>query len=120
MADEQKHYPGGHYSGTNKIPTVDRFLAGLDKDKKARDAKIDAELAEQKKSAKAKGSGEVKEHKATPAAKGEKEVTDPVGGQTVVIADANKEFVRNARDPQLSVPKYVRVLHSEALYLTTS
>ena len=44
MADDQTHYPGGHYSGRNKIPTVDKFLQSLDRDKKARDEAIDKEL----------------------------------------------------------------------------
>lgn len=54
MADEeqQQHAPGGYYSGTlalgihdastdsrtggNKVPTINKFLANLDKDKKGR------------------------------------------------------------------------------------
>ena len=38
---EQQHAPGGHYSGQNKIPTVNQLLERLDGNKKERDREID-------------------------------------------------------------------------------
>ena len=43
-------------------------------------------------------------HATTSSAKGAKPVTDPVTKNTVEIADAGQDFIRNARDPHLSVP----------------
>jgi len=42
MADaQQQHAPGGHYSGSNKIPTINQFIEKLDRDKATRDKQID-------------------------------------------------------------------------------
>ena len=97
MADDQAHYPGGHYSGRNPIPTVNKFLQNLDKDKKARDDAIDRDLAERK-------NANVKNRQPAPATRETKEVTDPTTKKQVEIADADKDFARKAKDPQLSIP----------------
>ena len=49
MADpnETVHVPGAHYSGKNKIPTVNQFLERLDRDKKDRDKAIDEQNKQQ-------------------------------------------------------------------------
>ena len=101
--DQQQHVPGGHYSGQNKIPTVNKFLQNLDRNKKQRDAQIDEELRQQKPASGTKGSDAVP-HAQTSTIKGAKSVTDPVTGNQVEIADVGKDFVRNAREPKLSVP----------------
>ena len=99
MADEQTNYPGGHYSARNPIPTVNKFLANLDKDKKARDADIDKKAAD-----KQSHGSDVKHRKPAPAATNAKEVTDPVTEKDVMIADADENFAKRAKDPQLAVP----------------
>lgn len=103
MADaEQQHVaPGGHYSGKNKIPTVNQLLERLDKDKKDRDRQID----EQKKASKNQKNGDAVPHQnETKSAAGMRTVTDPVTGHQVGIEDVNKEMMENVKNPQLSVP----------------
>lgn len=95
MAEPQTTVPGAHYSGTNKIPTIHKFLENLDRDKKHRDAEIDEQksIAEQEKNdTTAATSFGVTPHKnALPQKKGQKTVTDPVTGKDVVIEDAHKD-----------------------------
>ncbi|KAI1765807.1 hypothetical protein GGR53DRAFT_244386 [Hypoxylon sp. FL1150] len=102
MASEQQHqYPGGgHYSGLNRIPNIKEFVAGLDRDKKERDAKIDSELKSNK-----KNQG-IKEHQNdVQSYKGKgRVVTDPVTGNQVTIDDVNTDFMDAAENPTLSVP----------------
>ncbi|KAI2473387.1 hypothetical protein F4781DRAFT_189862 [Annulohypoxylon bovei var. microspora] len=102
MASEQNHqFPGGHYSGLNRIPNIKEFVAALDKDKKERDAKIDSELKANK-----KNGGDIKEHKNDiEQYKGHgRVVTDPVTGNEITIDDVNADFMKAAKDPILSVP----------------
>lgn len=89
MADtpEVQHAaPKGHYSGSNKIPTVDKFLASFDKDKKARDAQIDNELRQRQT---ATGDGDAVPHQNQKPIKGGKVVTDPVTGNNVEVSVAS-------------------------------
>ncbi|TKA61480.1 hypothetical protein B0A49_10274 [Cryomyces minteri] len=102
MADQQQ-VPTGHYSGSNPIPNIQRFIESLDKDKRERDRQID----EQNKALKSgKTQTDVMPHKATSAAKDntQKTVTDPTTGHQVVISDVNKETLKNVENPILSVP----------------
>lgn len=46
MSNDHKKGSGGHYSGTNPIPNMQRFIANLDADKKDRDKKINREMKE--------------------------------------------------------------------------
>ena len=78
MADQSYSSPAGHYSGHNKIPTINKFLAALDIDKKDRDARIDA----QAKGA-TMGTDAVAHQNSTSSRKGEKQVTDPVTGTKI-------------------------------------
>lgn len=93
MADQQTTVPGAHYSGSNKIPTINKFLENLDRDKKHRDAEIEKQksIAEHEKSGSTTSSPEVTPHKnALPQKKGQKTVTDPVTGKEVTIEDADR------------------------------
>lgn len=106
-SSDAKYGPGGHYSGRNPIPTVQKFIENLDKDKKERDAR----LAEAQKQAHANGppkaGADVKEHKegkpkGVPGTK--KTVTDPTTGNEVEIEDVDAEFMKTVEHPTLSVP----------------
>lgn len=99
MADQEQHHPG-HYSGRNRIPNIKEFAASLDRDKKDRDAKIDADSKSNKKDA------TVQEHvNSSPKGKGKgRKVTDPVTGKEVEITDVNADFMKAVEDPYLSVP----------------
>ena len=104
MDDQQRHAPGGHYSGRNPIPNIKNFVESLDKDKKERDRQIDEQNKLRADKAKY---GEVKPHVEEPpaAVKGsQKQVTDPVTGNTATIENVNKDFMKAVDDPQLSVP----------------
>ena len=98
MADQQQHAPGGHYSGHNKIPTVNQFIEKLDRDKKDRDRQIDEQRS-------AKPSGEAVAHQNLAHPKeNQKTVTDPTTGKEIIIEDVNQEMVDAAKNPQISVP----------------
>ena len=51
-SEDQKTVPGGHYSGANPIPNIQKFVESLDADKKERDRRINEGLT----------SGEIKDH----------------------------------------------------------
>jgi hypothetical protein len=107
MADQglQQHAPGGHYSGHNKIPTVNQLLEKLDRDKKDRDKAIDEDNKARKAQKQQVGSDVVPHKNEEPRSKaGQKTVTDPVTGRQVVIEDVNKNMMEHAKNPVLSVP----------------
>lgn len=96
---QQQHAPGGHYSGHNPIPTISQFIENLDKDKKSRDQNLE-ELN--------KPSTTSDAHPHVPTKGGvegtQKLVTDPTTGNKVIIEDVNKDTVKMAENPQLTVP----------------
>ncbi|KAK4987714.1 hypothetical protein LTR66_002656 [Elasticomyces elasticus] len=99
----QQSGPGGHYSGTNRIPNIKEFVERLDRDKSERDRLID----EQRKAALQAGNrGDAVPHKPTHAGvEGTKKtVTDPTTGRQVMIEDVNKDMVKSSQNPMLSVP----------------
>lgn len=97
--EQQEHTaPGGHYSGTNRIPNIKQFMEGLDKDKRERDAKIDAEQKQHK-----TGEGEAKaHHNDKPKGNNRRTVRDPVTGKDVEIDDIGPEMVKAVDDPHVS------------------
>jgi hypothetical protein len=100
MADQQQHAPGGHYSGTNKIPTINQFIERLDRDKSTRDKQIE----EQRKQQAANKNGDAVPHQQESnlhAKENQQKVTDPTTGKEVVIEDVNKEMVDAAKNPMV-------------------
>lgn len=91
---QQAHIPG-HYSGSNKIPTIDKFLQSLDSDKKERDKRIDEEARQ--------AQSDVRPHQTKRAGKEgtQKTVTDPTTGHQVVIEDANPEMIKAVENPMV-------------------
>lgn len=107
MSNDTKVRPGGHYSGKNPIPNVQRFIASMDADKKQRDAKIDAEMSANN------SSGEAKDH--TPGqpagVKGSrKTVTDPTTGREVQIEDVNADFMKAVEEPVVCLKFYYQLI----------
>ncbi|KAI0485570.1 C2 domain-containing protein [Xylaria cf. heliscus] len=100
MSAEKEHvHPGGHYSGLNRIPNIKEFAAALDRDKKERDAKIDAKLKVNKKN------GNIKEHENENYLAGHgRVVTDPVTGKEVQIDDVKLDSKKAVENPHLSIP----------------
>jgi len=103
MADQQ-HIPG-YYSDRNKVPTVEKFLERLDKDKKQRDRAID-EHTTAGAPTNEKGQSGVVPHKDQRAGiKGsQKQVTDPTTGKQVIIEDVDKRMINAVENPMISVP----------------
>ena len=97
--------PGGHYSGANPIPNIQKFVESLDKEKRDRDRKID----EESKSHPVEGdnttyNSEARDHKPSkPAGKAgsRKRVTDPVTGNEVEIEDVNADFLKSVGNPHV-------------------
>lgn len=98
--DVQEHvYPSGqHYSGANRIPNIKQFMEGLDRDKKKRDAEIEAEPKKDK-----TATGEVKPHRTASQKQGKnrRTVRDPVTGKDVEIDDIDSATVKAAKDPHV-------------------
>ena len=100
MSNNDKKGPGGHYSATNPIPNIQRFVESLDKDKRERDAKLDEQMR-----AKQPDSSEARDHKQGKP-KGNsgsrKVVTDLTTQKEVEIEDVNADFMKAADNPQVS------------------
>lgn len=95
-----KKGPGGHYSGANPIPNIQRFVESLDADKKNRDQKINEQMQN-------KNNSEAVDHVNGPKAGvsgTRKQVTDPVTGREVIIEDVNKDFMESVDNPQVRIP----------------
>jgi len=105
MAEQmQQTAPGGHYSGKNPVPTIQKFIESLDKDKKDRDKKIDDEELSKLKTEN-QTNGEIVAHAPEKRKTGhQKEVTDPTTGKTVIIENAKKSDFKHVDNPTLSVP----------------
>ena len=95
MPNDQKKGPGGHYSGANPIPNIQRFIESLDAEKRERDAKIEASARSKQ------AQNGVTDHKPSQrSVKGtRKVVTDPTTGRDVEIEDVNKDFMKAADNP---------------------
>ena len=90
------------------MPTIDKFLRSLDRDKADRDRKIDEELRARQQPKSKKGEA-IPHEEATPQKGGgnEKTVTDPVTGNQVQIADVGKDFIENVKNPKVrTVPAF--------------
>lgn len=92
-----EHKPGQPYSGRNKIPNIQEFMAQLDSEKKQRDAAIDEELKRNK------HAGDAQEHtnEAKPTRKDTRTVRDPVTGKDVDIRDVKLDFKEAAENPKV-------------------
>jgi hypothetical protein len=92
----QKRAPGGHYSGRNPVPNIQRFIESFDADKKNRDIQLEAEMKANY------SNGEVKDHVEgqSQGVKGtRKMVTDPTTGNQVQIENVNAEFMKAVEQP---------------------
>jgi hypothetical protein len=106
MNTDEKVYPSGqHYSGTNRIPNIKQFVESLDRQKKDRDAQIDAQLQSNNKH------GETRDH-APPEdgkpGKNRRTVRDPVTGKDVEIEDIGDHHMKAAEEPMVRFPSNPR------------
>lgn len=96
-----KKGPGGHYSGANPVPNIQKFIQSLDSEKKERDSKIEAQAKSNGTTSHSAGGSETKDHinKDTTVPKSRKSVTDPVTGRQVEIEDVNTDFMSAVDNP---------------------
>jgi hypothetical protein len=116
-AQQTKRAPGGHYSGSNPIPNVQKFIESLDKDKKTRDAKINEQM--KAKQSKGTAGSDVKEHtQGQPAGVDgtRKTVTDPTTGKEVQIEDVNADFMQAVKNPMVGLDPLASKGHSITRY----
>ena len=99
MSDVNEHVApaGGHYSGRNKIPNIQEFMAQLDSEKRERDAAIDADLKRNRASKEIKGHS----NEAQPKRKDTRSVRDPVTGKDVEIRDVKLDAQQAVENPQV-------------------
>jgi hypothetical protein len=98
MSNDHKKGPGGHYSGANPIPNIQRFIRGLDADKKERDRELEEQM-------KANGASDTQDPKADRddgISGTRKIVTGPTTGRDVEIEDVNADFMEGVENPQVS------------------
>jgi hypothetical protein len=95
-----QHHPGGHWSAQNPIPTVQKLMQNLDKDKKDRDKQIDEEARRKKEQGKHHKPGEPVEEK-KPSKGHARTVTDPVTGKEIQIEDVDKDFMKHVKNPEV-------------------
>lgn len=99
MSLNAKKGPGGHYSGTNPVPNIQKFVENLDSEKKERDKRIN----EQAQNNTDEAVSHVNEQKAgVPGSR--KHVTDPVTGREVMIEDVNQDFMKAVDNPTVKMP----------------
>lgn len=88
---DERVYPGGEpYSGRNRIPNIKQFVESLDRDKKRRDAQVEA-------------SGHIPTKK---PGKNRRTVRDPVTGKDVKIEDISSHHMKAASNPTVCIPHY--------------
>jgi hypothetical protein len=92
--------PGGHWSAANPIPTIQKFVENLDKDKRDRDQQIDDEIKRRQQDSN-KSKQAVDREVTELANKKTRQVTDPVTGKEVSIADVGKEYMNDIESPSV-------------------
>ncbi|OQE23139.1 hypothetical protein PENSTE_c009G00780 [Penicillium steckii] len=106
----QRHRVGEHWSGANPVPTVQKFVEHLDKEKKERDRRIDEENKEKQEREQriaefGEGQEDVSTHKAREVSKAKtRMVTDPTTGREIGVEDQDEESMEAVKNPTLTVP----------------
>lgn len=107
MEDQNTTVKGGgsHYSGRNKIPTINEFISRLDNDKNGRDKQIDEAKKQQRAAQRGRGAqvdGEPQAHQNDlHVGENEKKVRDPTSGREVVIEDFGKDMMDKVDNPMV-------------------
>lgn len=97
MSNDHKKGPGAHYSGSNPIPNIQRFVESLDSEKRDRDAQINQRLQ-----SRTEGTATDHEQGQPHGVDGtRKVVTDPTTGKDVEIEDVNADFMKAVDNPQV-------------------
>lgn len=101
----QQQASGKPWSGTNKIPTISQFIDNLDRDKKQRDQNVTAGTQPQQQNVEIKNQDVTVPHKNQERMKDAKPVSDPVTGGQVMISDVGREYMENATNPKVCLPR---------------
>ncbi|KAL2866602.1 C2 domain protein [Aspergillus lucknowensis] len=100
----QEHRVGEHWSGTNKVPTIGKFIERLQEDQKERETHEQA-MAIRAQKAEGKENKEAVPHRARKVGKGRtREVTDPTTGRQIEVEDLDSEAMEPVKNPMLVVP----------------
>lgn len=110
----QRHRVGEHWSGANPVPTVQKFVEHLDREKKERDRRIDEEnKAKQERNRKIQelgedeGQGDVSAHKAREVSQAKtRMVTDPTTGREIGVEDQDETSMEAVKNPTVSLPSF--------------
>lgn len=104
--ETQHRHPGGHWSARNPVPTIQKFIETLDKDKKERDRKIDGDSKNKKQEHRKDKSREStfdREERAARSSQRSRRVTDPTTGREIEIEDVGKDFIKSVKDPKVGM-----------------
>ncbi|KAJ5679302.1 hypothetical protein N7462_007546 [Penicillium macrosclerotiorum] len=124
--EAQSHHIGEHWSGANPIPTVQKFVEHLDREKKERDLRIDEQnrikkqnaIGKEKKDRAGKkrdeSPGDVMAHQAREISQANvRMVTDPTTGREIGVEDQEPSSMEAVKDPKLTVPNANLGKHTE-------
>lgn len=96
-----RHRPGGYWSSVNPIPTIQKFIEGLDKEKKERGRQIDEEIRRKKQQQKKEGKEPLGREDEKPSKRPLRRVTDPTTGKEIEIEDVGKDLMKEVREPKV-------------------
>ncbi|KAL2160081.1 hypothetical protein VTH06DRAFT_1736 [Thermothelomyces fergusii] len=103
MNTDEKVYPSGqHYSGRNRVPNIKQFVESLDRQKKDRDARIDARLEADHHHGEAGDRAPAADQR--KPGKNRRTVRDPTTGKDVEIEDIDTHHMKAADEPMITVP----------------
>lgn len=119
----ETHRVGEHWSGGNRIPTVQKFIEHLDSDKKERDRRIDEENQARKQRAqtsKDQGKdgeqygGEAQSHQAREVTQANiRTVTDPTTGRDIGVEDQDETSMKTVKDPKVRKALFISAQRPE-------
>jgi hypothetical protein len=106
----QQHRVGEHWSGTNPVPTIGKFIERLQADQKEREAheQLMASKRQERQDAQLKQNKDDKDtypHRPRKVGEGRtREVTDPTTGRQIEVEDLDENAMDPVKDPKLVVP----------------
>lgn len=100
----KNHRVGEHYGTHNPVPTIQKFLEHLEKDKQDRKAHEEAVTAREKEE---DARGEAKPHKPRkrPGKGKTRMVTDPTTGREIEVEDQDADSMEVVKNPKVCITK---------------
>jgi hypothetical protein len=106
----QQHRVGEHWSGTNPVPTIGKFIERLQADQKEREAheQLMASRRQERQDAQLKQNKPDQDtypHRPRKVGEGRtREVTDPTTGRQIEVEDLDENAMDPVKDPKVFVP----------------